>query len=98
MRQLKHLKNRLDEEDMKRTQVGDVYAFKTERGYRIIQWGYFIEKHGNFVRVFPNFYEEIPPNMRPANLSSSGWNNTGFFCRHMRRNIPSEKQIQARKS
>ena len=45
---------------MKRTQVGDVYAFKTERGYRIIQWGYFIEKRGNFVRVFSDFYEEIP--------------------------------------
>ena len=48
---------------MKRTQVGDVYAFKTERGYRIIQWGYFIEKQGNFVRVFPDFYAEIPPNI-----------------------------------
>ena len=45
---------------MKRAQVGDVYAFKTERGYRIIQWGYFIEKHGSFVIVFPDFYKEIP--------------------------------------
>ena len=48
---------------MKRTQVGDVYAFKTERGYRIIQWGYFIEKFGSYVRVFPNFYEELPSNI-----------------------------------
>ena len=45
---------------MKRAQVGDVYAFKTERGYRIIQWGYSIEKHGSFVLVFPDFYKEIP--------------------------------------
>ena len=45
---------------MKRTKIGDVYAFKTERGYRIIQWGYFIEKRGNFVRIFPDFYAEIP--------------------------------------
>ena len=48
---------------MKRTQVGDVYAFKTERGYRIIQWGYFIERHGSFVLVFPDFYPEIPSNI-----------------------------------
>ena len=48
---------------MTRTKIGDVYAFKTERGYRIIQWGYFIEKRGNFVRVFPNFYNEIPQNI-----------------------------------
>lgn len=48
---------------MKRAQVGDVYAFKTERGYRIIQWGYFIEKHGSFVLVFPDFYKEIPSNI-----------------------------------
>ena len=45
---------------MKRTKLGDVYAFKTERGYRIIQWAYSIEKHGNFVRIFPNFYQNIP--------------------------------------
>lgn len=45
---------------MKRTKLGDVYAFKTERGYRIIQWAYSIEKNGNFVRVFPSFYENIP--------------------------------------
>ena len=48
---------------MKRTKVGDVYAFKTERGYRIIQWGYKIEKIGNFVRVFPNFYTDVPKNI-----------------------------------
>ena len=45
---------------MKRTKLGDVYALKTERGYRIIQWAYHIEKYGNFVRVFPNFYQDIP--------------------------------------
>ena len=48
---------------MKRTMVGDVYALKTERGYRILQWAYFIEKEGKFVRVFPNFYQEIPTNI-----------------------------------
>ncbi len=48
---------------MKQAKIGDVYAFKTEKGYRIIQWGYSIEKYGNFVRVFPDFYAEIPTNI-----------------------------------
>ena len=48
---------------MKRTKIGDVYAFKTERGYRILQWAYDIEKKGEYVRVFPNFYEEVPQNI-----------------------------------
>ena len=45
---------------MKRTKIGDVYAFKSERGYRILQWAYNIEKMVKYVRVFPNFYQEIP--------------------------------------
>ena len=48
---------------MKRTKVGDVYAFKSERGYRILQWAYRIEKYGDYVRVFPGFYQEIPENI-----------------------------------
>ena len=48
---------------MKQAKIGDVYAFKTERGYRIVQWGYFIEKQGSFVLIFPDFYKEIPSNI-----------------------------------
>lgn len=48
---------------MRRAKVGDVYAFKTERGYRILQWAYKIEKWGRYVRVFPNFYDKIPDNI-----------------------------------
>lgn len=48
---------------MEKTKIGDVYAFKTMRGYRIIQWAYSLEKEGNFVRVFPNFHQQIPSNV-----------------------------------
>ncbi len=50
---------------MKKTILGDVYAFRTDRGYRLLQWAYFMEKQGKFVRIFPGFYGE-----RPANLQS----------------------------
>ena len=45
---------------MYRPKIGDVYAFKTERGYRLIHWAYHIEKQGKFVRVIRGFYTEIP--------------------------------------
>ena len=45
---------------MKRAKLGDVYAFKTDRGYRILHWAYSIDKYGVYVRVFPNFYPEKP--------------------------------------
>jgi len=48
---------------MKKAQLGDVYAFRTERGYRIIHWAYYKEKHGKFVRIFPGFFDEIPNNI-----------------------------------
>jgi hypothetical protein len=48
---------------MKRSQLGDVFAFKTDRGYRIMHWVYRIEKMGYFVKVFPGFYNEIPENI-----------------------------------
>lgn len=48
---------------MNRTKIGDVYAFKTERGYRLLHWAYHIEKQGKFVRVIRGFYTEIPSNI-----------------------------------
>ena len=45
---------------MKRYRVGDVFAFKTANGYRIILWAYTIDKFGDFVRVLPGFYDTIP--------------------------------------
>ena len=40
---------------MKREKLGDVYAFKTDRGYRIMQWAYNIEKRGKYIKVFDGF-------------------------------------------
>lgn len=48
---------------MRKATIGDIYAFKTERGYRLIHWAYHIEKQGKFVRVLPNFYDSIPENI-----------------------------------
>ena len=45
---------------MKRYKAGDVFDFKTVNGYRIILWAYSIEKFGDYVRVLPGFYNEIP--------------------------------------
>lgn len=45
---------------MKKAKLGDVYAFKTERGYRLLHWAYTISKYGNYVRVLPNFYQDRP--------------------------------------
>lgn len=47
---------------MRRSKVGDVYAFLTERGYRLMQYGYKHEIFGTFVRIFEGFYPEIPKN------------------------------------
>ena len=72
---------------MKRTQVGDVYAFKTERGYRIIQWGYFIEKCGKFARIFPGFYKEIPSDVESIVSNECSYiiqfYNTNFYKKGM---------------
>jgi len=48
---------------MRRAKLGDVYAFKTDRGYRIIQWVYHIEKLGKHIKVFPGFYDKEPENL-----------------------------------
>ena len=48
---------------MKRYKTGDVFVFKTENGYRIILWAYSIDKVGDFVRVIPGFYNDIPNNV-----------------------------------
>ena len=49
---------------MKRAKLGDVYAFKTDRGYRTIHWAYKVEKIGKYVRVFSDFYQEKPNSLK----------------------------------
>ena len=48
---------------MKREKLGDVYAFKTDRGYRIMQWAYNIEKRGKYIKVFDGFFDQAPDNL-----------------------------------
>lgn len=48
---------------MRRAKLGDVYAVKVPNGYKIIQWAYFIEKYGTFIRVFDKLYDECPANI-----------------------------------
>ena len=48
---------------MRRIKLGDVFAFKTNRGYRIIQWVYHIEKYGKYIKVFKGFYNENPDDL-----------------------------------
>ena len=48
---------------MKRAKVGDVYAVKVPNGYKLYQWAYSIPKKGDYIRVFPGLYEEIPENV-----------------------------------
>ncbi len=48
---------------MRRGKLGDVYAFKTERGYRILHYVYYIEKWGQYIKIFPGFYNEQPQNL-----------------------------------
>lgn len=48
---------------MKRIKLGDVFAFKTEKGIKIIQWAYSPPKYGDFIRVFDNLYNKIPKNI-----------------------------------
>ena len=45
---------------MRRLRVGDVFCFQAERGYRLIQLAYKVERKGSYYRVFPGFYPEIP--------------------------------------
>ena len=49
---------------MKKALLGDVYAFKTDRGYRILHWAYHIEKMGKYVRIMPGFYPQKPENLK----------------------------------
>ena len=48
---------------MIRSKLGDVFAFKTDRGYRIMHWVYDVDREGYFVKVFPGFYQEKPENI-----------------------------------
>lgn len=48
---------------MPRAKLGDVYACKVLKGYKIIQWAYYIERYGRFIRVFDGLYDTIPENI-----------------------------------
>lgn len=48
---------------MPRAKIGDAYAVKVPRGYKIIQWAYHMERYGSFIRVFDGLYEAIPENI-----------------------------------
>ena len=48
---------------MKRAKLGDIFAFKTDAGFRIIILAYRVEKFGYFVRVLPGYYDAIPDNV-----------------------------------
>ena len=45
---------------MRQLRLGDICAYKTKRGYRIVQWAYQHAKMGKYVKVFPGFYREKP--------------------------------------
>mgnify|MGYP000776723538 CR=1 FL=1 len=48
---------------MKRAKLGDLYCMKVPNGYKLYQWAYHIPKVGDYIRVFPHLYNEIPDNL-----------------------------------
>lgn len=48
---------------MPRAKIGDVYAVKVPKGYKLIQWAYHMERYGRFIRVFDGLYDAIPENI-----------------------------------
>lgn len=48
---------------MRSARIGDVYAVRVPNGYKLVQWGYYIEKYGKFIRVFDGLYTTIPENI-----------------------------------
>lgn len=49
---------------MKRAKLGDLYCMKVPNGYKLYQWAYHIPNGGNYIRVFPHLYKEIPNNLK----------------------------------
>lgn len=45
---------------MKRAKLGDLYCMKVPNGYKLYQWAYRIPQIGDYIRVFPHLYDEIP--------------------------------------
>lgn len=48
---------------MRRAKVGDLFCVKASNGYKLFQWGYRIPKKGDYIRVFPHLYQEIPEDL-----------------------------------
>ena len=54
---------------MRRGKLGDVYYIKVPNGYKLYQWAYKIPKYGDFIRVFPGLYKELPENIKDIILA-----------------------------
>lgn len=72
---------------MRRAKLGDVYALKTERGYRIIQWVYHVEKHGRYIKVFPGFYDKEPEDLTDILQGDSSYIVTYHISHLVRKGI-----------
>lgn len=48
---------------MKRAKVGDLFYVKVFSGYKLIQWGYRFPDKGDYIRVFPHLYQQIPEDL-----------------------------------
>ena len=66
---------------MRRAKIGDVYAFETNRGYRILQYAYKLDKNDRFVRVFSGFYETLPKDPEALDLSDCSYIMSFFIPR-----------------
>lgn len=48
---------------MRGIKIGDVFYIKVPNGYKVFQWAYDIPRKGEFIRVFPGLYDEVPDNI-----------------------------------
>ncbi len=45
---------------MRRSKLGDVYAVKVSKGYRLIQYAFHHPRYGQYIRVFDGVYASVP--------------------------------------
>lgn len=48
---------------MKRSKLGDLYCMKVPHGYKLYQWAYTVPQFCDYIRVFPEVYDEIPADL-----------------------------------
>lgn len=58
---------------MRRAKVGDLYCMKVPNGYKLYQWAYHIPKFGQYIRVFPGLYHEIPSDVEEIAASKHSY-------------------------